>query len=223
MRLTRMLLCLAALSLSHGAFAQEEPGPEAAALLKRVESLDEQGKIDDALALLDQGLTIYTEPNYDRYFTLNYKFILLARLNRLEDAVKVAEEKANIIKSPKQAINVAESYLKVGNPGKALEWVGESVDRGLQSYTIFAAEIYEPLRGNPQFASYIEMVKKRAWVPMDLGEWSMMAKGGARLAPFHGFEKKLPESVINEVKDLEKKIFNGTFRVPIDEQPPVSD
>jgi len=25
------------------------------------------------------------------------------------------------------------------------------------------------------------------------------------------------------VKDLEKKILNGTFRVPIDEQPPVSD
>jgi basic membrane lipoprotein Med (substrate-binding protein (PBP1-ABC) superfamily) len=51
----------------------------------------------------------------------------------------------------------------------------------------------------------------------------MMAKGGARLAPFHGFEKKLPEPVINEVKDLETKIINGTFRVPIDEQPPVSD
>jgi hypothetical protein len=29
--------------------------------------------------------------------------------------------------------------------------------------------------------------------------------------------------VINEVKDLETKIINGTFRVPIDEQPPVSD
>jgi hypothetical protein len=33
----------------------------------------------------------------------------------------------------------------------------------------------------------------------------------------------LPEAVMNEVKDLEKKILNGTFRVPIDEQPPVSD
>jgi hypothetical protein len=33
----------------------------------------------------------------------------------------------------------------------------------------------------------------------------------------------LPEPVMNEVKDLEKKILSGTFRVPIDEQPPVSD
>jgi len=75
----------------------------------------------------------------------------------------------------------------------------------------------------PTIQFCIEMVKKKAWVSMDLGEWSMMAKGGSRLAPFHGFEKKLPEPVMNEVKDLEKKILSGTFRVPIDEQPPVSD
>ena len=75
----------------------------------------------------------------------------------------------------------------------------------------------------PTIKFSIEMVKKKAWVSMDLGEWSMMAKGGSRLAPFHGFEKKLPEPVMNEVKDLEKKILSGTFRVPIDEQPPVSD
>ena len=72
-----------------------------------------------------------------------------------------------------------------------------------------------------QFA--IEMVQKKAWVSMDLGEWSMMAKGGSRLAPFHAFEKKLPSAVIQQVRDLEKKILNGTFRVPVDEQPPVSD
>jgi basic membrane lipoprotein Med (substrate-binding protein (PBP1-ABC) superfamily) len=75
----------------------------------------------------------------------------------------------------------------------------------------------------PTIKFCIEMVKKKAWVSMDLGEWSMMAKGGSRLAPFHGLDKKLPEAVMNEVKDLEKKILNGTFRVPIDEQPPVSD
>jgi basic membrane protein A len=75
----------------------------------------------------------------------------------------------------------------------------------------------------PTIKFCIEMVKKHAWVAMDLAEWSMMAKGGARLAPFHGFEKTLPPAVIQEVKDLEKKIRNGTFRVPVDEHPPVSD
>jgi basic membrane lipoprotein Med (substrate-binding protein (PBP1-ABC) superfamily) len=75
----------------------------------------------------------------------------------------------------------------------------------------------------PTIKFCIEMVKKKAWVSMDLGEWSMMAKGGSRLAPFHNFEKKLPSAVIQQVRDIEKKILNGTFRVPVDEQPPVSD
>jgi basic membrane lipoprotein Med (substrate-binding protein (PBP1-ABC) superfamily) len=75
----------------------------------------------------------------------------------------------------------------------------------------------------PTIKFAIEMVQKKAWVAMDLGEWSMMAKGGARLAPFHSFEKTLPADVIKEVRDLEQKILNGTFRVPVDEQEPVSD
>jgi len=75
----------------------------------------------------------------------------------------------------------------------------------------------------PTIEFAIEMVKKDAWVSMDLGEWSMMAKGGARLAPFHGFEQKLPAEVLQEVKDIQEKILNGTFRVPVIEEPPVSD
>lgn len=75
----------------------------------------------------------------------------------------------------------------------------------------------------PTIKFCIEMVKKKAWVSMDLGEWSMMAKGGSHLAPYHSFEKTLPANVIKEVQDLEQKILNGTFRVPVDEQKPVSD
>jgi basic membrane lipoprotein Med (substrate-binding protein (PBP1-ABC) superfamily) len=75
----------------------------------------------------------------------------------------------------------------------------------------------------PTIKFAIDMVKKDAWVSMDLGEWSMMAKGGSRLAPFHSFEKTLPAGVIKEVRDIEQKILNGTFRVPVDEQKPVSD
>lgn len=75
----------------------------------------------------------------------------------------------------------------------------------------------------PTIEYAIDMVRKDAWVSMDLGEWSMMAKGGAKLAPFHGFETKLPAAVLREVKDLQARILNGTFRVSIDEEPPVSD
>ncbi len=75
----------------------------------------------------------------------------------------------------------------------------------------------------PTIKFCIEMVQKKAWVSMDLGEWSMMAKGGSRLAPFHSFEKTLPADVIKEVRELEQKILSGTYRVPVDEQKPGSD
>jgi basic membrane lipoprotein Med (substrate-binding protein (PBP1-ABC) superfamily) len=61
----------------------------------------------------------------------------------------------------------------------------------------------------------IDAVKKKEWKAQDLRAYSMMAKGGASLAPFHGFEKKLPAELIKEVKDLEAKIRSGALVVPI--------
>ena len=75
----------------------------------------------------------------------------------------------------------------------------------------------------PTIKFCIEMVQKDAWVAMDLKDWSMMANGGSRLAPFHGFEEKLPADVVELVRESEGKILNGTFRVPIDESELVSD
>jgi len=75
----------------------------------------------------------------------------------------------------------------------------------------------------PTIKFAIEMVRKKAWVSMDLGGWSMMGKGGSRLAPYHSFEKTLPADVLKEVADIEQKILNGTYRVPVDEQKPLAD
>jgi basic membrane protein A len=75
----------------------------------------------------------------------------------------------------------------------------------------------------PTLKFAIEMVKKNAWVAMDMKDWSMMANGGARLAPLHEFETKLPADVLKLVKEVEGKILNGTFRVVVDESETVSD
>ena len=53
------------------------------------------------------------------------------------------------------------------------------------------------------------------FVAMDFREWSMMAKGGSRLAPYHGFEDKLPAEVKQAVVDRIEEIKSGAFRVPI--------
>jgi basic membrane lipoprotein Med (substrate-binding protein (PBP1-ABC) superfamily) len=75
----------------------------------------------------------------------------------------------------------------------------------------------------PTITYLIDAVKKGAFTAMDLKDWSMMAKGGARLAPLHGFEAKAPAAVVAEVRDIEKKIMAGTVRVPIIETPATSD
>jgi basic membrane lipoprotein Med (substrate-binding protein (PBP1-ABC) superfamily) len=75
----------------------------------------------------------------------------------------------------------------------------------------------------PTIEYLVKTVAAGTYVAQDLKDWSMMAKGGASLAPFHGFEDRLPADVIQQVHDLEQQIMNGTFRVPIIEEQPVSD
>ena len=70
------------------------------------------------------------------------------------------------------------------------------------------------------------------WKAMDYAEWTMMAKGGAKLAPLRDWETRLlPEiaermkeqDIVSLITETEEKIRNGLLRVPIDEGTPVSD
>ena len=69
----------------------------------------------------------------------------------------------------------------------------------------------------------VEQVAAGKWKERNLKEYSMMAKGGASLAPFHEFEKKLPAAVIKEVRAKEAQIKAGKFTVPIIEKELKSD
>ncbi len=52
----------------------------------------------------------------------------------------------------------------------------------------------------------------------------MMAKGGAKLAPYtEHFKNTLPPTVIAEINERSAKIMSGLFRVPIIEERPVGD
>lgn len=69
----------------------------------------------------------------------------------------------------------------------------------------------------------VEQVAAGQWKESNLKEYSMMAKGGSSLAPFHEFEKKLPAAVINEVRAKEADIKSGKFTIPIIETELKSD
>jgi len=72
----------------------------------------------------------------------------------------------------------------------------------------------------PTIEYLVSQVRADAYVAQDLKDWSMMAKGGAKLAPFYNFEETLPQEVIDQVENLEQQILDGTFRVPIIEEEP---
>ena len=67
---------------------------------------------------------------------------------------------------------------------------------------------------------------------MDLAEWSMAAKGGAKLAPWHDWETRLHEDIVAKMQAEDivdviearwQQILAGAFRVDINESVPVSD
>ncbi|MBW7917057.1 MAG: BMP family protein [Trueperaceae bacterium] len=68
----------------------------------------------------------------------------------------------------------------------------------------------------------IDQVSKGSFTAQDLKDFTMMGKGGASLAPFHGFEAKLPADLVELVKTKEAEIVGGLFRVPINEETPTT-
>lgn len=74
----------------------------------------------------------------------------------------------------------------------------------------------------PTIEYVIKQVTAGAYTAQDLKDFSMVAKGGASLAPFHNTENKLPADLIQKVKDKEKAIKDGLFRVDIDERQPAA-
>ncbi len=72
----------------------------------------------------------------------------------------------------------------------------------------------------PTVSFVLDQVSKGSYTALDLKDFSMMAYGGASLAPLHGFEDTLDADLIQMVLDREQEIIDGLFRVNIDEATP---
>jgi basic membrane lipoprotein Med (substrate-binding protein (PBP1-ABC) superfamily) len=72
----------------------------------------------------------------------------------------------------------------------------------------------------PTVEHVIQQVKSGAFKGEGLMEYSMMRKGGAKLAPFHGLESKIPPAILALVKQRQQEIEQGTFQFKVDESTP---
>jgi basic membrane protein A len=75
----------------------------------------------------------------------------------------------------------------------------------------------------PTVQAAVKQVKAGAYTASDFGAFSFMAKGGSYLAPFHGWDAKLPAEVKALVAEKQAAILAGNFRVNVDENTPPSD
>jgi basic membrane lipoprotein Med (substrate-binding protein (PBP1-ABC) superfamily) len=76
----------------------------------------------------------------------------------------------------------------------------------------------------PTVTYAVSQVRAGSFTAQDLKDFSMMAKGGAKLAPYtEHFTNTLPPTVVSEINDRSAKIMSGLFRVPILEETPVGD
>ena len=72
----------------------------------------------------------------------------------------------------------------------------------------------------PTVEYVINQVEAGAFTAQDLKDFSMMAKGGASLAPYHEAGDEIPQELQEMVAEREQAIQDGLFRVPIDEEQP---
>ena len=73
---------------------------------------------------------------------------------------------------------------------------------------------------DPTVDYLIKQVEAGTFTAQDLKDFSMMGKGGASLAAFHGTESKLPADLVAKVNARMDEIKKGIFRVDIDEAAP---
>jgi basic membrane protein A and related proteins len=75
---------------------------------------------------------------------------------------------------------------------------------------------------DPTVDYVLRQVAAGVFTAQDLKDFSMMAKGGASLAPFHSFQDSLDPDVVKMVTDRQQQIMDGLFRVDINEETPAN-
>lgn len=68
----------------------------------------------------------------------------------------------------------------------------------------------------------IDALRTGCYTALDLKDFSMMAKGGASLAPFHGNDAVIPKETLDATNDRLDQIDQGLYRVAINESPPAN-
>jgi basic membrane lipoprotein Med (substrate-binding protein (PBP1-ABC) superfamily) len=74
----------------------------------------------------------------------------------------------------------------------------------------------------PTVEHVIAQIKSGCYTAQDLKDFSMMTRGGASLAPFHGNDAKIPQPTLDAMNQRLDQISQGLYHVAINEAPPAN-
>jgi peroxiredoxin len=131
--------------------------PEEKALLEKIEQLCQKKDYEKALGVIDKELNGFSEPDK----LLAEKFKILSELNRWEEALKAAIQRADAAerKSPWHCIDIVSICLKLKDTEMAFAWLYKAVDRGFLSYTELYNDEFKPMHKDKRFEPLVEKIK----------------------------------------------------------------
>jgi len=74
----------------------------------------------------------------------------------------------------------------------------------------------------PTYSYFIDQLDAGVWTAQDLKDFSMMAKGGASMAPYYNLEEKIPAELREAIEKKKADILTGVYRVNVDENQPAA-
>jgi len=151
--------------------------------------------------------------------------ILLTYISSWFDPPKAKEASMAQIES-KADVLYAERYGVIeACQKKGVLAIGQIADQNsLAPETVVTSSMWYPW---PSIQKVLLDVKEnrigRPDTALDLRQWNMILKDGCGLAPFHGFEDKLPKKLKSAITDRIQKIKSGMLIIPINSGTPKLD
>lgn len=153
------------------------------------------------------------EANPDAKVTVSYINSFFDPAKAKEATLALIDAGADIIYAEREGAIEASAERGVFAFGSLLDQNQEAPDYVLTSPT---------WNMGPTVDYVIKQVKAGTFTAQDMKDFSLMIKGGADLAPFHGNESKIPADALELVNTRKQEIIDGKFRVDINEAPPPS-
>ena len=147
-------------------------------LTKKTGQLVKEKKYEEALNTLDEIIKLEGESRGN----LGYKYYVLMKMEKYEDALKVALRTDEVAKrkSPWNLISIIEAYLKLKNSDKALEYLKVAIEeRNFINFNYLKGEIYLDIQKSETFLSLMEKIKENIGIGKKAKDFAVTLLDGA--------------------------------------------